>query len=613
METSRPTVRDLFDSPRVYVIPDYQRTYVWNEQDQWEPLWLDVVNIANLSLDSQENSSRQKPHFLGAAVFKIMPATVEATSKYAVVDGQQRLTTIQLFLGAVADIFRDREELSSLVASLRNFTTNYVGGNPDEKEPDKIRPLGGDFQSFNQVMAASRNGDRVQQSADPIVSCYCFFRNRVSEWLDAEGQSEQVRRANALFSAISNRLQLVAIHLDFDENQSAIFEALNARGEPLSEYEKVKNYLLFKESEIRQVDQGYWYDRYLSEFDDRKWLKETGRGPARRRQSDQFLDHWLRSKLLRAVNARRVYREFRSELERPGNPYDLESWCAELKQDGQYFLTWEAIERRDENVEALFHSRRNAIGIGALWPFLLALSRADALPDDKNRCWRAIDSFLWRRAIVDLGTRQYGEIALELLQSFLRQPDSETPYSDAVIGHLLAYQGERYSWPNDDAVKQAILTKNMSRPVIRVVLESIERAMIRGKYAGNENLSLNLPVEHLMPQTRSQENWPLPAGTDEEVEAAEAVRRDLIHRLGNLTLVQPGLNSVLSNKAWVEKRRILEEQDNLYINKDLLNHAPADYWDEEQISLRGERLADYIVQIWPHGSAVKGEIESIRT
>ena len=54
MDTSKPTVRQLFDPRIVYLIPNYQRTYVWSEYDQWEPLWLDVAGIANPSPDGSE-------------------------------------------------------------------------------------------------------------------------------------------------------------------------------------------------------------------------------------------------------------------------------------------------------------------------------------------------------------------------------------------------------------------------------------------------------------------------------------------------------------------------------------------------------------------------------
>ena len=72
MNTSKPTVRDLFNSQIAYQIPNYQRTYVWNLDDQWEPLWLDIINIADPPPNSggQYNPASRKPHFLGATVLK---------------------------------------------------------------------------------------------------------------------------------------------------------------------------------------------------------------------------------------------------------------------------------------------------------------------------------------------------------------------------------------------------------------------------------------------------------------------------------------------------------------------------------------------------------------
>jgi hypothetical protein len=129
-------------------------------------------------------------------------------------------------------------------------------------------------------MKASRDEAQLSAVLDPIVDCYRFFRKRASQWLvDGEASGLAIEDcANALLTAICDKLQVVAIYLSHDENESAIFEALNARGEPLSEWEKVKNYILFKASEIPEVDQGELYERHLLEFDDRQWLVETGRG-----------------------------------------------------------------------------------------------------------------------------------------------------------------------------------------------------------------------------------------------------------------------------------------------------------------------------------------------
>ena len=304
-----------------------------------------------------------------------------------------------------------------------------------------------------------------------------------------------------------------------------------------------------------------------------------------------------------------VPKEFRTELDRPDNAIDLEAWCVELKNDGHYFLRWQTTQERDGDVETIFHGRRRAIDIGAIWPLLLALSRADTTPEDRCRCIRVLDSFLWRRAIVGRQARNYDAIALELLNALPKEPIGEMPFSNAVIEQLISYDLPRSSWPSDLEVRQAVLGRNMPTWTIRQVLEAVERGMMRGKRPGNPHMSTGLPIEHLMPQHRNVEDWPLPTDSGEE---AELLREDIIHHLGNLTLVEHGLNSKLGNRPWVKKRRIILDEDNLYINKELLNHAPENHWDENQIHLRGKRLADYIVSIWPRGHAVTGEIERIQ-
>ncbi len=614
-----PTVRGLFNGNIVYEIPIYQRAYVWNKADQWEPLWLDVVGIAD-ALDKDT-----KPHFLGATVLKeAKSGSVEKAKQYSVVDGQQRLTTIQLLLAAVANVFRRKEGLSEKLEDLSEtadgLTTNRTSKGKLKSDPDKIKPLGRDFQTFTEVMGASRDGTLIQDGNGSIGNCYRFFLGKVTCWLEGyEDPGELEERAKALLTAISDKLHVVAIYLADFENEYAIFEALNARGEPLSEWEKTKNYILFKAGETSGIDQEELYEQYLMKFDDPQWMVETGSGAGRRRRSDLFLDYWLESKLHKQIDTRRVFREFRTEIE--SGKIDLESWCDELGEDGTYFMKWatimkwETTEAWDGDVETIFHSRRESLGIGAVWPYLLALSRTEMSCDDKNRCFRALDSFLWRRAIVGMTTNGYDSVAIELLRALPDEPSGETPYSDAIIEYLIAREDERDLWPSDSEVRQAVLERPLYKKLrnqksVRRLLEAIQRAMLRCRRAGDKIMSDGLPIEHIMPQRRDAEHWPLPADAAEDAE--EMRERIIIHRLGNLTLVDPILNSGMGNNPWTVKRQELHKEDNLYINKDLLNHAPEDHWDEEQIRMRGERLADYIVKIWPRGHYVTGEIEQVK-
>src|SRR5579859_5895356 len=102
MDTKALTPRELFDGTVCYEIPPFQRPYVWNEEDQWQPLWDDITRVADTLINSPEAVERDESrnHFLGAVVLKLRDSPAGEVSKRSVIDGQQRLTTLQLVLDA---------------------------------------------------------------------------------------------------------------------------------------------------------------------------------------------------------------------------------------------------------------------------------------------------------------------------------------------------------------------------------------------------------------------------------------------------------------------------------------------------------------------------------
>ncbi len=107
------TPRALFRKDIHYTIPPFQRPYVWTQDDQWEPLWDDVRNMAENyleELERMENSreeadQRTPPHFLGAVVLRQVSHATRDIEQREVIDGQQRMTTLQLLLDAVQFVF----------------------------------------------------------------------------------------------------------------------------------------------------------------------------------------------------------------------------------------------------------------------------------------------------------------------------------------------------------------------------------------------------------------------------------------------------------------------------------------------------------------------------
>jgi hypothetical protein len=102
MKPDKLTVHDLFQKERRYVVPLYQRSYVWTREDQWEPLWEDIERQAEACLEA-ENHVARRSHFLGAIVLNVAKIVGSSVARSEIIDGQQRLTTLQLFLAALRD------------------------------------------------------------------------------------------------------------------------------------------------------------------------------------------------------------------------------------------------------------------------------------------------------------------------------------------------------------------------------------------------------------------------------------------------------------------------------------------------------------------------------
>ena len=105
MDANTATVLGLFETKTQFEVPLFQRQYVWERVRHWEPLWEDISRKFTEYIEGRPDAPL---HFLGAMVLdqKRTPATHVA--KRQVIDGQQRLTTLQIFLAALRDFSREQ-------------------------------------------------------------------------------------------------------------------------------------------------------------------------------------------------------------------------------------------------------------------------------------------------------------------------------------------------------------------------------------------------------------------------------------------------------------------------------------------------------------------------
>ena len=179
-----------------------------------------------------------------------------------VIDGQQRLTTLQLLLDAAQEVF-EHSGCTPQANRLRTLVLNndiYTDGDADLSF--KVWPTTGDQPAFRQAM---HNELPSQEYGDHrIVQAYEFFKDQIKSWLDEPGELQ--RRAEALEVALSGRLQMVVIDLAHNDDPHVIFETLNSRGTPLIASDLAKNLLMY-ETARSGGDSAALHAKYLQTFE----------------------------------------------------------------------------------------------------------------------------------------------------------------------------------------------------------------------------------------------------------------------------------------------------------------------------------------------------------
>ena len=228
------------------------------------PLWDDLMALTRNVLVEGPGA---KPHFLGAIITKQIGAQGGFLDRWWVVDGQQRLTTLQLLIAATRSALQEigLAQCASIFADTLVNATAVVQRSADKY---KITHKSSDYTGFSGIIdAALGDSDTPGDDALPIHDCYGYFRDSVAEWIGSVPEDARHQHATALTQAILDGLQVVDIRLDGHENSHAIFEALNARGEPLTEWEKTKNYMLSLAVGDDDPDGDRTYTDHLEQYD----------------------------------------------------------------------------------------------------------------------------------------------------------------------------------------------------------------------------------------------------------------------------------------------------------------------------------------------------------
>jgi hypothetical protein len=534
----------LLDGPKQYVVPYFQRAYSWRRR-QWTTLFDDILELYELGSHTS--------HFLGSMVLLAENNEADPLPHTLVIDGQQRIVTLSLFLAAIRDSARGGDP-----GFAEHLHTTYLVN--AQQDGVKVLTTHLDRDAFATVIRTGKEPD-----PSPIRDAYRTFREALQEQIDKGIDLDR------LVHIVVSQLSFVAITLDAEDNPYRIFESLNAKGMPLTQGDLLRNYFFMR---LPPAEHERWYNTVWS--------------PMQSRLGERF-DDYMRDFLLKEgqpVRPDEVYQEWRKRLV----PLDEEGIRDVLRDLAAWSVEYDQILHPQREGDELVRLRLQRL---TLWsktvpyqfnPLLLRLhadyKRGSLSVAQVVRAFLAVESLLVRRLFTNAPVRDDNQLLLELY-------NASGSSADAFVALMLRPE---VGWPDDADFTDGIVRHPLyfaSHPDQRkAIAEALEDSYEHRAPVRYDQLDLQL-ITPLLPRA----DWLVELGVGEEQYWKS------ISTLGNFSWVPRGRAPDLG-VAERKKELLRMTRYGLELVKDF---AQVERWTADAIEQRSRRLAARAVMVWPRG------------
>jgi len=608
-------IGDVLRNPKRFVVPIYQRTYAWKTKPHLETFFDQVEAKAEERLKGQGHH----PHYMGAIL--VIPRGAYSFGRLEVldvVDGQQRLTTFQIFLAALRDLAIQLNQLptANLLASLLE---NPEGPHLQERlERYKLYPTTYDRKLYCDLVDLDHQGLRakypdafykngkVLESAQLPLRAWGFLRAEAEDFINEGGADAKASRLIALSQALLEDFQVIVITLGEHDDAQVIFETLNAGGEPLAAMDLVRNDVFHRATrsgeDVERLMESRW-----GAFEDPFWKEVATRGRIRKPRIDYYLSDTLAAESAKEILLTELYAGYKSFVkERKFATVD-----AELEFLLKHLPTFrKLVQPKGQSAIEKVARHLAVFDVGTAYPLIFIIESSDASEEEKDRLYRLILSYVMRRLLCGLASKAYNNVFLRVASQMRSEGVSFTIAAKA----FSSLSGDNMRFPDDDELCRNVLERkqygNIQQHRLRHILREFELA-VRDKFDEGTSVPDDLTIEHVMPDAWP-EHWPLSDRTRvpadlitgmKEAHLKEIARRESVkHTLGNLTLLTDARNPSLGNQGFSAKRAKLARS--LLKSNQMI--AELNDWSETDIRSRGEQLGKLAVKMWPPLSDARG-------
>ena len=561
------------DTKAKYVIPKYQREYIWGKE-QWE----------NLFNDLDENDPG---HFLGSIICINRGKDALDVTPLEIIDGQQRLTTISLIYAAIYDALleenRSDDDFVTEKNNLKNRLIQKGGNNEFKLELSYQNNNYADYRAILNNIGLHSDSDTPPNLGNRrIHKAYSHYKNKLSA-LDYEKVLGFLIKVNSAL--------LVKIEVGGHADAFILFESLNNRGIPLSALDLIKNKILaeLEKKKILEIDKAFVH-----------WKKLI----------DNVSDYSVQERFLRQYYNAFKYRDSikQAGVQRATKSNLIKIYENLIEQDVG-FIFKELIEKAEiyrlftdpgengDNDEPYYKGLTDLLHIGGApaYMFLLYLFSEHK---NKHELIKGSINFLVkyfvRRNLTDFpGTRDLDMIFMKLIDECESNKGQLTssfvtdyfvgPEKMSDIGTFAAKLGGNI-YEDNAAVTRFILC--------RIEEEHQTKEIFRDFWERDKNKKYMWTIEHIFPEGKNiPKEWiDMIAGGNEQ--KAKKLQDEFVHKLGNLTMT--AYNASLSNFSYQKKRDRMDKKGNcigykngLHLNEDL---ACKDSWTVDDINDRTDKL-----------------------
>ena len=622
----------------IFEIPEYQRPYVW-KKDNWEALFSDLTD-------------NNAGYFIGAIICADKPVTTTAYTRLDVVDGQQRLTTLSIFLAAIYNELAIRKEIlkETLGAEFNDFWEEHSARFSQIKRSLTVKTSDGKFRTrvlpqnednrndyFNILIESGLIKESIldynysigkKDGRHLIPRAYEYFKRSVTEYAEGDkGQYknnllEQVIKIMEILSKINSSV-LVMIKADSHSSANTLFEALNNRGEPLTITDLVKNRLFSSLKEKHASN----FEKYRSYWEEEIWKKvfisdekEISGGEQERffRHSyNAFRTAWNRdlvSGFYLSDNTTLPVGKRANLYESYDKMIGLDSLRVfeQIRECAKIYprLQGEEIDNRLSPSLIKAYRDLNRINGATSYTLLLYLVKNRKslnlnTNEDFEKICRLLISFFVRRSFTDDPPANKLD---SIFIGYIDEIEKNHYNGDSICEKLAVWLKAEYKADaNDDKFKDKlrgdVYDKKGTNSAIRFVLIKLAE-----RYLGKINVDFwekartdkhkkevyIWSIEHIMPQTLSTEWKKMLTGGDDA--ASEKIRDENVNKLGNLTLTS--YNSELSNRPFKAKKAAYSKSPlNSGLNSYICQQDDNE-WRAHQIETRTELLIEEILKVF---------------